>query len=1244
MRYRYQQPGNEDEFEEFCVRFFRHLLKRGGLVRYGKRGEKQDGIDIIDQLGAKPLIAIQCKHHEPTKTIPPKEIKHEVALAESSCHLIDRYILATTAKKSRNAQDTVLNLNQRIDKSRKFTVEIYFWEDICIHLAEFGQAISDFILLGERIAEESLQLVRAGSDNYASVKSEDEAGANDLYPEINLLFEERKLEAAEHEVAKLPDPEQVTGLSAPQRYAILRFRAKLALERLQFDEAVRLFNLAYETCPQLQKARQNHVLALEFAGERKQAFAEAEELLEEGIRSSFLVSLFIRNAIDLTALAPKQEIIDEYSSSEEDVNLALAGKYLDWNQIELAESAARRALDIAPKSAHAHFLCGMVSHHAGLHGPWQYRYERLAEAVRHYSNALVAAERDKYIGLLPEIWTNRGRVHSFLGRLERAADDFRSAVRVADKPSLYAESAASFFLHEQDYDSAWELMPVLDATSDEAAYLIAVTEYHHAPHGERKEHIAVFAKLADREFDRATDVRFHCVQWAIELGDFALARQCVPDTFVDQRPFQGNTLLAWIALESGNEGNARELAALALESSSRSAHQQHVAVLARLLVRIGDDEKALPLLEQAATPGVLDDVCKRLVECAQRLDRHDIMLRVCAELRQTNQQDNLIRKLEVQLLSKYMPEDAFGLAKQFRQFDNSYFSVARNFLAVRLRRPDEIDFDDKALPGPDDFEPDEAYLVVTPYIELRRYRDALDFAYHQLRKHFSEERAHGQFIWLVLQYGERAEIPHRPEVVDKESAICLENLTTGEKRWVVLEDRQPDPARNEFATSTQVAQALVGKRVGDVVDLRGPSVQPQRERLIEIQSKYVRLFQDAISNFQHRFPGAGTIQSIYVGNEEHFDPTPIIDTLKDRRERVDKVMSTYRDNLCPLHLLASQLGLNERQLIIGLTGHDQRFMRCVRCSTEEFAANVEAGFDAKKIVLELSAIVTISRLGVWDHLDPDFEYLVSRSTSDTIGEWLHELTEQEGHPTAYSSLSDDGRMIFQDVTREQLERERDEIRSMLSKMNGRCTVRNSIAIAQLDPKRREKYVTVCGFHTLETISVAKDENALLWTDDHFVAVVANIDFGVKRIWTQLAFKTLEYAKRLDDNAYSELTAKLAAWNYIATVWNPQDLIAAGNLCDWDVNAWPLKQCIRLIGTCPVPLAGRARLAIDFFRLLRRSSCIELKQSAVIQATLHSLGNVVAVRWILRQLDQFFRVDFPSAEFLKTELLYWLQLR
>jgi len=439
-------------------------------------------------------------------------------------------------------------------------------------------------------------------------------------------------------------------------------------------------------------------------------------------------------------------------------------------------------------------------------------------------------------------------------------------------------------------------------------------------------------------------------------------------------------------------------------------------------------------------------------------------------------------------------------------------------------------------------------------------------------------------------------------------------------------------------------QTLIGKPIGDTVDVPGTLVQPQHEKVIEIQSKYLRLFRDCMSKFQHRFPGGSACQTVHFGSDENFDPAPLVESLKERRVHVQEITSFYQERLCSLHFLAKRLRINELQVMKSLMAHDTWFLRCAEYPPKDFSEAAEAGIDSNKIVLDISAIVTISLLDAWDHLDKDKEYLISRATSDEVAEWLHELSEERSQTTAYGSLTDDGKLFVQEVTPEELQHQRDELKNIQVHLKSLCTIKNSLAISELDPKRREIYVEGFGFHTLEAVSVAKDENALLWTDDLFVAHLAQVDYGVERTWTQLAFKVAEDEKRIDSDIYSEITAKLAAWNYVSILWYPRDVITAGNLCDWDVNGWPLKQCIQLIGKCPFPLAGKARLAIEFFRLLRRSSCAGLRQSAVVQATLDAVANTSAVEWMLQRLDHFFRIDYLTAEFLKVELLYWLRLR
>lgn len=126
----YPRPRTSEDFEACCLEYLRALWGRPNLVLYGKSGEKQFGIDIIDQDRPLDLHAAQCKLHEDAKTIPPAEIEAEVAKALTFKPDVWCYAICTTAKKSKNAQDAVLEINTRHAETGKFKVVLFFWDDI----------------------------------------------------------------------------------------------------------------------------------------------------------------------------------------------------------------------------------------------------------------------------------------------------------------------------------------------------------------------------------------------------------------------------------------------------------------------------------------------------------------------------------------------------------------------------------------------------------------------------------------------------------------------------------------------------------------------------------------------------------------------------------------------------------------------------------------------------------------------------------------------------------------------------------------------------------------------------------------------------------------------------------------------------------------------------------------------------------------------------------------------------------
>jgi hypothetical protein len=80
MTAKWPKPKSEDEFEDIVMDFLRIRWRDPHATRYGRRGQRQYGVDIIGRprwLGNK-LAAAQCKNTDSLKT---NVIIHEVQQA-----------------------------------------------------------------------------------------------------------------------------------------------------------------------------------------------------------------------------------------------------------------------------------------------------------------------------------------------------------------------------------------------------------------------------------------------------------------------------------------------------------------------------------------------------------------------------------------------------------------------------------------------------------------------------------------------------------------------------------------------------------------------------------------------------------------------------------------------------------------------------------------------------------------------------------------------------------------------------------------------------------------------------------------------------------------------------------------------------------------------------------------------------------------------------------------------------------
>ncbi|MBD5534581.1 MAG: hypothetical protein HDQ99_02755 [Lachnospiraceae bacterium] len=119
-------PRTKDanEFEDMVCDVCRKKYKKE-FQRYGRTGQKQDGIDIIS-VGVKKIICVQCKNYKISK----KDIK-DIIREVKGCKLpISKFIIATSTSRDTELQNFITEINNSCTGDLNFKIYIMFWEEI----------------------------------------------------------------------------------------------------------------------------------------------------------------------------------------------------------------------------------------------------------------------------------------------------------------------------------------------------------------------------------------------------------------------------------------------------------------------------------------------------------------------------------------------------------------------------------------------------------------------------------------------------------------------------------------------------------------------------------------------------------------------------------------------------------------------------------------------------------------------------------------------------------------------------------------------------------------------------------------------------------------------------------------------------------------------------------------------------------------------------------------------------------
>jgi tetratricopeptide (TPR) repeat protein len=1201
---RFPIPDDDDDFEKMCRDLLRQFWNRPGLEIFGKRGERQFGIDILDLGGQDPFYGAQCKLKEEHKSLPPGDIQKEVEEAEKFVPHLDKYAILTTAKVSTLAQRKIREINQRHKAERLFEVELFTWERLCTLLQQYSE-VQEYFYGGisareaKRI-ETQIVAINEGVQSLTSRNTGDEIDSE--INEARDLVTKRGFQVATLQLNQI-QRRRGDKLSARQKFRVLSNLGASALGSGHAEAAAKFFLDALQWQPDDEQAKVNEVLAYLLVHDLSTCHAKATALRREYPGSSRLSALWLTSAPKEIRLGALESEINSILRTDAEVSAALARRSLiDLNfdkAREYAESAARSA----PKWCEPYLILSQVSLGLALYNQFAISTKRsaqeksLLEAEAGCTKALDLARTAKDEPTEKMALVLRGDIRLMLKKMDEATSDAEEAYRLDAEDSRVMLAMAQVRLASgRSNEGILFLERIYRLQPDpNIAFMFGKALTQRGAEGDLETAVNVLLQVALQEIpaEIRPAVATQTFQCLAKKKDWMGAEAYLSriSEFLD--PVITETIRGYLAHYQNQPEEARRHA---LEAQCRLTPEWNGDTkdyLANLLMLIGRPGEALPLWQDLFNTDPNFDYGK-LLNCAARLQRDDIVLQTFDTLHERGISEWNLLEFEISYLEKYKINVAIERLQVFIE-QNPGDKIAQlrlSMIGLRLNKPELIRGRSEDMPAVEKLPLD----YIRPAVQIMKYagdpNEAVYYAYRFLRANFNEIEAHQALIISMMPGVCAPDIPSELEVVVPGAAVCYQEPSKGSETWVVLEDTDKlNTDFEEISVSSERAAGLLGKKVGETAVIAKGHFQDRLATIVRILPKYVRRVQDSSGEMQVRFGAASSVESIRIEQSQNNSDLPkgfevILASVEKRAAAVAGAREIYNTTPASLHWFGTCFGRNAYEALMSLALEEGQQIKCCFGSPQERTQGIRALQTAKAVIVDISALATLRLLHLEKVLSSaKFHFIISQRSWVALQEMLFDARAFSG-PGGTLLIKDGKPMIYEQTAEEKAERNQED-KEFVELIERVTEVKSAPGLAAVEPTRRGAIEKFFGAYGAESIVLASDPDYVLWTDDLIEAQTAAQEFGSRRVWTQLVLEVLAEAGLITVDEYSEASARLIGMGFAATMFGGDSVIAALRLTRWSLSEGPAAQIVKIFSDPTADLQRLLRIFVDFIIKLYR---------------------------------------------------------
>lgn len=1224
MQVRYQIPETPEDFETLCRLLFG---KMWGIdfQKYGRRGHKQHGRDLIGHAGGKTCV-IQCKHKDFHKRLTTKEVLKEIKKAAGHRPPIDKYVVATTAKRDCALQDLAIAKTREHESSNLFSVHVYSWDDINDELYAHPEVAQILVpgnpsvvryLSDETVTahtgrvDTTVCMTAAGGPS--PVRRADRPPLESGEPtDVHAAIDEagKHLENGRYDTALallVRAQKDFTGkLTARCKYRIAANKGHIARLRGDYAKACALYTKAHRYQPRDPNAVFLKATALAIRGQTPQARRVALRILRDHPDHASSRALCLMLADARVPFPELESSVPSKLRHHSDVAMALgqcAAKRQQWKAAEKYTRAAMKAsgTSLEPRIQLAEILAlSEPQQSVDVIRPLPEKtHGRLREASRLLSGAIEgieAARRGDYV--VPRLKAMLGSMYGLLGDPLSASEQLITAYRAAPRDTYTLAAYAAFL---SNTGKSAEALDVLRSLSRRRyTYRLRFLLAHVLSLRRDRLCWEEAAGLLEGNLKRARQMEAGFIDECVSL--LVSCRLALSDVVGLKKMLLGpmKTYLsdfdklyigAEIDLLTGALPDAKNKAVQLLPHARSASGILTARRTALLLEGVGEYKEAYDIWRKIAEPTALTFETQHAIHCAQKIEDHLGVADFCRRLRRAGVTSADIIETELHAQSKVSPSLTLATLEEILSspIDNAVrreLTAVKSYTAYCMGKHDLVDSDVSHLPAPEEVSSAQRGRIVVEV--LRRGplpRKAVEYAYELFRRFPNEvDSYHAVIASSNMALGGIA--LDTPSEVIPGAAVEYQDDDAEKKHWVIVEEGEnPDIHRDERGLSDPLVKALLGKSTDERVVVRA---QPRRTvTVLTILSKYVYRIRKCLEDMETVFPERTSVFSVHVPKDADGKPNVnrLIETLKEFGKRTENIIETYIKRPFTIHCLADVSGRSTIEAMHELVFDETRFLKCWQGTESDMQRMISQCELAKGVVLDPTSLVTLHFLQATDSLSVrDLCRCLAKPilVSELALLDLRSAVERrlEGHNQKVSIDYKRGSLIAHSATEAEIEQGQRVMTQYLADVHEHCVVKEATDLAAFVHDDKATLIDIMGRAGLHSAVMSRVTGYPLWTDDWSAAEIAERHIGTMRCSTQSIILYLLKHEQIAKETEQRATLLLSRMGYVYTPVACRHISIAAQESEWDSAKFPLNRVLQPLTCDGLRPDLRMRLAIE----------------------------------------------------------------